>query len=85
MAELIGRNYQGRYVRWNCACHMSHPILAPLNAKYYRHLGKQIRRCLIAHPDADLPTIAQWAYGDKLPYWWKGNIKRHLRTYGLLI
>jgi hypothetical protein len=37
-------------------------------ADFPRHLGRQITRCLIAHPDgADTIELAHWAYGEVLP------------------
>ena len=84
MAELLGRGYNGRYQRYNSASPRSHPIMAPRNAKYYRHLGKQIRRCLIANPNASIRDITTWCY-TKPTTWAMSNVKRHCRVYGIKI
>jgi hypothetical protein len=52
-------------------------------AKYPRHLGRQIRRCLIAIPNASIEEIAQWAYGEIWPHYALWNIRRHCRVYGI--
>jgi hypothetical protein len=45
-------------------------------ADFPRHLGRQITRCLIAHPDgADTIELAHWAYGEVLP-----RYARHQRS-----
>lgn len=53
-------------------------------AKYYRHLGRQIRRCLIAIPNADVRTIAEWCYREPSS-WAMSNIKRHCRVYSIKV
>jgi hypothetical protein len=45
-----------------------------------RHLGRQITRCLIAHPNgADTIELAHWAYGEVLPVA-RHNVRWHIRN-----
>jgi hypothetical protein len=53
-------------------------------ADFHRHLGRQITRCLIAHPQADTMQLADWAYGaGPHPTWHRWNIIRHRRKWGI--
>jgi hypothetical protein len=52
-------------------------------ADFRRHLGRQITRCLIAHPDgADTIELAHWAYGVVLPRYARQNV-RHCLSFGI--
>jgi hypothetical protein len=53
-------------------------------ANFPRHLGRQITRCLIAHPDgADTIELAHWAYGEVLPRYARQNVRRHCLSFGI--
>jgi len=53
-------------------------------ADFPRHLGRQITRCLIAHPDgADTIELAHWAYGEVLPRYARQNVRRHCLSFGI--
>ena len=49
-----------------------------------RHLGKQITRCLIAHPNGcSTEELARWAYpGQPHQRWHRWNVRRHMRAWG---
>jgi hypothetical protein len=53
-------------------------------ANFPRHLGRQIIRCLIAHPDgADTIELAHWAYGEVLPRYARQKVRRHCLSFGI--
>ena len=53
-------------------------------ANFPRHLGRQITRCLVAHPDgADTIELAHWAHGEVLPRYARHNVRRHCLAFGI--
>ena len=68
-------------------CALTHQIYpmsyAPHCASFPRHLGRQIRRGLIAHQTLDTNDLMDWSYGlGPHPHWHSHNVRRHLRMWG---